>query len=147
MTITREQFIAACKVYEGRRYAHMGRGPFAFDCAGLALRALKDLGREVEDERDYTPKVDGARFVAYLRARARQLPDWREARPGDLLMLRFDQQPEATHLVVVTSTPAEGGRWRGVHASAKSRRVVEQGLEAVERLAVAAFDILEGAHG
>lgn len=116
MTELGEAMAAAARGCLGTPFHHQGRVPGqGMDCVGLVVVALRAVGVTVRDRTDYTLRPDGVSLEAALRAHG--------ARPvagiaaGDVLLFRFDGQPQHVALAVAGD--------RMVHAYAPAGRVVE----------------------
>jgi cell wall-associated NlpC family hydrolase len=115
---TRQDIVDTARKYLGVRYKHQGRNEFGLDCLGLVVRVAHDLGLSDEDSNDYGRVPDGRRLMREMDAR---LDPVQTAQPGDVLLMRFEQNPQ--HLAIVTD--------RGIiHSYAQVRQVVEHRLDA-----------------
>jgi len=95
--ITRQEIINAARNYLGVRYKHQGRTRFGLDCLGLVVRVAHDLSLSNEDSTDYGSVPDGKRLMREMDAR---LDITMNAKPGDVLLMRFDKNPQ--HLAIMT---------------------------------------------
>lgn len=116
--ITREAIVAAARGYLGVRYQHQGRNRAGMDCAGLIVCVAHDLGVEVGDVCGYarTPNSDSLRQAVESQAVRVATP-----RTGDILLMRFDADPQ--HLAIMTDVGM-------IHSYAQARRVVEHSIDA-----------------
>lgn len=151
MSATREAVVACARSWLGTRFHHQGRlkktasHKGGVDCLGLLIGVASELALTSPiqgsaallsqcDEADYGHLPNGE----YLTRRLEELlhgiaPE--EAKPGDILLFRFDNNPQ--HLALVSERDEHG--LSIIHAYAEARRVVEHRLDAVweSRLAVA----------
>jgi NlpC/P60 family putative phage cell wall peptidase len=111
-----DQMIAAARRCLGTPFHHQGRRPGAgIDCIGLIVVALRAAGFTVEDRTDYGRRPDGKSLIAAL-AEHGAVPV-KEIRPGDVLLFRYDRQPQ--HAAIAT------GPDRMIHSFAVAGEVVE----------------------
>jgi cell wall-associated NlpC family hydrolase len=115
--ITRQEIINAARNYLGVRYKHQGRTRFGLDCLGLVVRVAHDLSLSNEDSTDYGSVPDGKRLMREMDAR---LDITMNAKPGDVLLMRFDKNPQ--HLAIMTDKGI-------IHSYAQVRGVVEHRLD------------------
>jgi len=115
--ITRQDIINAARNYLGVRYKHQGRTRFGLDCLGLVVRVAHDLGLTNEDSTDYGTVPDGRRLMREMDARLDIITN---AQPGDVLLIRFDKNPQ--HLAIMTDKGI-------IHSYAQVRGVVEHRLD------------------
>ena len=135
MSVTRDEFIAAVRLFNGAPYRHLGRSPLGVDCLGVLVCAAHDLGlipREV-DRREYSRNVADYTLVEEIEASGylERLPQWTDARPGDVLLQKFHKRLPASHVLIVTKF--DGQYWTVLHASRASKRVEEVRLAHPER--------------
>lgn len=116
---TRKDIIETARKYLGVRYKHQGRTRFGLDCLGLVVRVAHDLGLSDEDSTDYGNVPDGKRLMLEFDKR---LDVVNHGQPGDVLLMRFDQNPQ--HLAIITDKGI-------IHSYAQARAVVEHGLDDV----------------
>ena len=132
-----EQIIEAAKACEGTPFHHQGRAPgLGLDCIGLIVAALRAIGVAVDDRTDYRPRPDGVSLIAALEAHGARRVETIEA--GDVLVFRYDQQPQ--HVALALSGE------RMVHAFAPAGKVVESEIGAYWKrrlVAVYRFDLKE----
>lgn len=115
--VTREQIVEAARAYLGVRWRHQGRTAQGMDCLGLIVAVARDLGLPHVDQTDYSRQPDGVRLRQELEAQMDRVETFQ---PGDVLMMRFDLNPQ--HVALVTD--------RGIiHSYAQARRVVEHGMD------------------
>ncbi|MER2519727.1 MAG: NlpC/P60 family protein [Bdellovibrionales bacterium] len=118
--------IAAARACLGTPFHHQGRLPGqGLDCVGLIVVAARAAGLEVEDRRDYARRPDGASLVAALQAHGAALVVGRGIAAGDILVFRYDGQPQ--HVALATEADAM------IHSFAPAGRVVETSLGAYWR--------------
>ena len=108
--------IAAARACLGTPFHHQGRSPgIGLDCIGLVIVALQALGLNVQDRADYGRRPDGRSLVAALDAHgAVRVEAWRA---GDVLLFRYDRQPQ--HVALATSEDTM------IHSFAPAGKVVE----------------------
>lgn len=145
---TPENIVAIVRSLRGAQYRHHGRGPFAYDCLGVLLKALwcTGLAPASFNFTNYTQNVADYELQHHLEASpyVARLSNWREAQPADILLQRFYSALPASHLIVISMRQADA-LW-GVHASNRSGFVVEQRIAHLERN-VAAYRLKEVARG
>jgi cell wall-associated NlpC family hydrolase len=126
--MTRDQIISAARAYLGVRYHHQGRNRAGLDCAGLLVCVARDLGISTAgDWEGYSRTPDGASLKATLDASA--VIPVADYQPGDVLLMRFDKQPQ--HIAIVTDKGI-------IHSYLAARRVVEHRLDAEWRARIVA---------
>jgi len=109
---TRAQFVAECRKLLGARWQHQGRMENGVDCVGLLVVPALRLGilKVGDDKSDYQRNAQNDRLDCLLHYHCRRLPDWREARPADVLAIKYKEHLQ--HVMVVTQ--AHDPRW-GFH--------------------------------
>lgn len=115
--------VQAARKYIGRPFRHRGRGPVYFDCAGLAIQALRDAGREILfDLKVYgrEPWRDGLRQAV----EANMGPPADGLEVGDVVLIRFNEQPH--HIGIIGDYPFGG--FSLIHAYGEFGRVTEHRL-------------------
>jgi len=97
-------------------FHHQGRAPgVGLDCIGLVIVALRAACVAVQDRTDYGRRPDGKSLVAALEDHgAVAVNDWQA---GDVLLFRYDRQPQ--HVALATSTDTM------IHSFAPAGKVVE----------------------
>jgi cell wall-associated NlpC family hydrolase len=128
MTITRDAIVMAARSYLSTRYHHQGRNRAGMDCAGLIVCVARDLGVDVGDVAGYARVPDGESLRQAVESQAQRVAVYK---PGDILLMRFDGDPQ--HLAIVTD--------RGmIHSYAQARKVVEHSIDVTwARRVVAAY--------
>lgn len=121
LPVSREQVVAAARVYTGVPFRHQGRSREGLDCAGLVIKVMRDLGLAPADYdvTGYGRRPDGQSMAAECRQRLVPV-SLAKAAPGDVLLFRVTADPQ--HLAIVGEI--QGARTL-IHAYAPSRRVVE----------------------
>ncbi len=121
---TRLRLVEAARTCLGTPFHHQGRTPgVGLDCIGLVVVALRAVGFRVQDRQDYAPRPDGQSLEKALREHGfTPLPSGEPPQPGDVLLFRYDGQPQ--HVALATSPTAL------IHAFAPAGRVVETSLGA-----------------
>ena len=114
-----EKMIAAARACAGTPFHHQGRvAGVGLDCIGLIVVAMQAAGREVRDCLDYGRRPDGVSLIAGLEAHGMRRVASIEA--GDILLFRYDHQPQ--HVALATSEATM------IHAFAVAGKVVETGV-------------------
>lgn len=99
---TRQAFVAEARKLLGVRWQHQGRSELGVDCVGLLAMPAIALGLLTADQdvRDYSRQSDGQQLSALLHQHCRRLSDWREAKEGDILAIKYDLMPQ--HVAIIT---------------------------------------------
>ncbi|NDE91514.1 MAG: peptidase P60 [Alphaproteobacteria bacterium] len=114
-----QRLVDAARACLGTPFYHQGRvAGIGLDCIGLVIHALGYVGMSIEDQQDYGREPDGEKLHAALLAHG--LVRAESIKPGDVLLFRFNGQPQ--HVGLATAHD------RMVHAYAPIGRVVETGL-------------------
>jgi len=118
---SRDQIVAVARRYLGTRFKHQGRVPGqALDCAGVVVCAARELGLGFYDVADYPRLPQGDALRRHLLSAGLAPIAPHRARPGDVLLMRFERDPQ--HLALMTD--------RGIiHAHLRLRGVVEHRLD------------------
>jgi NlpC/P60 family putative phage cell wall peptidase len=125
--MTGADVVAEARSWLGTRFHHQGRlKGVGVDCAGLVVGVAEALGLPVQDRTDYTRQPDGTMLEETCDAQFIRIPI-EDIRPGDLLLMRFEQEPQ--HLAIVGDY--EVGGLSVIHAYAQVRKVVETRLDDV----------------
>lgn len=154
--LTPAEVVRAARGWIGTRFHHQGRVKPSTgqrggcDCLGLLVGVAQELQLPARDgqglltdfdERDYGHLPDGGHLRAVLTRVLRPVAV-ETMRAGDVLLLRFEQEPQ--HLAIVSDYP-RGGGFGLIHALAANRRVVEHRLDALWRgRIVAVYRVVEG---
>ena len=113
--------IAAARDCLGTPFHHQGRKPgIGLDCIGLIIFALQAAAFKVCDRRDYGLRPDGRSLVAALEAHGARRVD--SLRRGDVLLFRYDRQPQ--HVALATDENSM------IHSFAPAGKVVETSIGA-----------------
>ncbi len=146
MTVSREAIVAEARSWLGTPWQHQARAKgVGVDCAGLVIGVSRALGLVTAgmDVNHYARMPDGRSLLAHCDEWMRRVA-LALARPGDVLVMRFDEHPQ--HLAIVADY-AHGGL-AIVHAldsrDRKRARVVEHRLSPVLRAKVVAAYVLPG---
>ena len=119
MTQTPSPMIEAARACLDTPFHHQGRQRGAgLDCIGLVIVALNAAGMTVRDRTDYGRRPDGAGLIAALEAHGATRIENFEA--GDILVFRYDRQPQ--HVALATSATTM------IHSFAPAGKVVETNL-------------------
>jgi cell wall-associated NlpC family hydrolase len=116
--MTRDDIVAAARQYLGIRYHHQGRNRSGMDCAGLIVCVARDLGIALLDQTGYSRVPNGGSLRRAVEGQAVRVAT---AQPGDILLMRFDGDPQ--HLAIMTDHGM-------IHSYAQARRVVEHRIDA-----------------
>lgn len=116
MTGIAEEMVAAARRCLGTPFHHQGRAPgYGLDCIGLAIVALNAAGIPVRDRADYGVRPDGQSLVAAIVEHGGFRVE--EVEAGDILLFRYDNQPQ--HVALATSETTM------IHSFAPAGKVVE----------------------
>ncbi|MDD3182358.1 MAG: NlpC/P60 family protein [Alphaproteobacteria bacterium] len=116
--------IESARACLGTPFHHQGRLPqVGLDCIGLIIVALRSVGLAVHDRTDYAQRPDGVSLIAALVAHGAVPVTTVEA--GDVLVFRYDQQPQHVALAVTSE--------RLIHSFAPAGKVVESEIGAYWR--------------
>lgn len=114
---TRQQIIDAARSYLRVPYHHQGRNRAGIDCAGLIVCVARDVGIELQDMGGYPRTPDGKALRSFVEEQGRRVAEYQ---PGDILLMRFERDPQ--HLAIVTD--------RGmIHSYLGAGKVVEHGID------------------
>lgn len=135
MTVTRQQIVDAARSYIGVRYHHQGRSRAGLDCAGLLVCVARDIGLDTsEDLTGYARTPDGVALKTTLGRALREIPIFAYS-PGDVLLMRFERDPQ--HVAIVTDCGI-------IHSYLSARKVVEHRIDDVWRARILAAYELPG---
>lgn len=117
--------VAACLSKVRKPFRHGGRGPERFDCAGLILWGLQQIGRTVYDLPAYgrEPFRDGLR-EAVIRNLGQAVPR-ASMRAGDVVLMAFGGEPRHIGLLA----PYPHGGLMLIHTYSRVREVVAHRLD------------------
>lgn len=114
--MTPDEIISAARAAVGTKFRHQGRKiGVGLDCAGLAQHVAASIGVAATDVEGYPTRP----FAGQLEAAIDAQPGLRrvdDMQPGDILLMRFDGEPQ--HLAIFAGRTI-------IHAYAKSRIVCE----------------------
>lgn len=114
--IKQSAIVAAAREAVGTRFKHQGRTVgVALDCAGLAQHVAASVGIETTDVEGYPRTPFSGQLEATLEAQP-SLVQAQDMQPGDVLLMRFDKEPQ--HLAIYAGETI-------IHAYAKARIVCE----------------------
>lgn len=114
---TTDEFVSAARAYIGTPFVHQGRSHHGLDCMGLVVCAARDAGLSLIDRTDYSPDP-GNLLIRELALQFVEVPD---KQPGDILLMRFQGEPQ--HSAVLAGDTV-------IHGYATAGRVVEHRLDA-----------------
>ena len=116
MNDTIERMIDAARACVGTPFHHQGRLPkVGLDCIGLVIVALRAVHVVVNDKTDYGRRPDGKSLIAALEAHGVIRVD--DVKAGDILVFRYDRQPQ--HVALATSAHTM------IHSFAPAGKVIE----------------------
>ena len=99
-----ELSVAEARKYLGVKWRHRGRKPWALDCIGLVVFAVRAGGAPIVDRTDYgrEPWRDGLQqnIAGQCDGPIRE-QDWQ---PGDIVLLRWVGGTEPAHVGMLTDT-------------------------------------------
>lgn len=116
---TRQQIVDEARSWLGVRWVHQARSRAGVDCVGLVIRVAHALGLSTYDTADYSRQPDPVRMRALLAEHLEPIAI-AKAQIGDVLLMRFDIEPQ--HVAIVTDIGI-------IHAYAQARRVVEHRVD------------------
>lgn len=124
MTVKREQIVAAARGWLGTRWHHQGRlKGVGTDCAGLVIGVGQELGLTEFDMTGYGHRPDSRELEQLCHDHMSPIPV-ASARPGDVLLIEVDKQPQ--HMAFKTEIDGAAGM---IHAYAPLRQVVEHRID------------------
>ena len=97
-----EKAVAEARSYVGCKWRHRGRSRWGIDCIGLLVAAMEAGGHPMRDRRDYsrTPWKDG--LEREMREHFGAPIQWDEAKPGDVVLMRWDDSSEPSHVGILS---------------------------------------------
>ncbi len=117
----RPRLVDAARACLGTPYVHLGRAAGqGMDCLGLVIHALRCAGLSVQDDTHYKQRPDGKHLMRCVIAHGAPEKPHDEIAAGDVLIFRFDHQPQ--HFGLAT------GADKMIHAFAPAGAVVETDL-------------------
>lgn len=123
----REALVAQARSYVGVRWRHRGRTrEHGIDCLGLLILLAQDFGFPFDlfdDDHEYSMRPDDYFLVQRLSVEMTPLNSWRDAKPGDVVLMRWRPENPPQHVGIVTSI--DTAMIVCIHASRATRRVVE----------------------
>lgn len=133
--IPRDAVVAAAREWIGTPFHHQGRlKGVGVDCVGVVIGVVKELGISDFDVGGYGHRPDSQEMERLARQLMAEVPP-AAARPGDVLLIEVDRQPQ--HLAFVTGAGM-------LHAYAPLRRVVEHRIDEGWRARIVAAFSLPG---
>jgi cell wall-associated NlpC family hydrolase len=118
---TRQQIIDEARTWLNVRWVHQGRSRAGIDCIGIVIKVAHALGIFAFDTFDYSRQPDPNRLRELLGEHMEKIAI-DEARIGDILLMRFEREPQ--HVAIVSDIGM-------IHAYAQARRVVEHRLDSL----------------
>jgi cell wall-associated NlpC family hydrolase len=106
----RDAFVAAARARLGVKWRHQGRTPWAIDCLGLVVLALRDAGREVVDREGYPrdPQHEGIREE--LERQCGRPGEWVH---GGIALMQWKGAELPSHVGILINA---GDHWRLIHS-------------------------------
>lgn len=120
----RQLIVDTARSYLDVPWHHVGRSRGGVDCVGLVIMVCHELGIPYEDQRTYTRGPQVQNFLAAIRSQTNPAADFNFRRPGQLAIFRQTIFP--MHIGILAKDAY--GSLTVIHAAAKHRRVVEEGL-------------------
>ncbi len=98
---TRKDICDKALEYLGTPFHHQGRlKGIGVDCAGLIVCVAKELGLHYDDLKNYPRIPDGKSLRDILKNNTAKEKTIAEAQPGDILLMRFLNEPQHVALVM-----------------------------------------------
>jgi cell wall-associated NlpC family hydrolase len=120
---TRQQIIDEARTWLNVRWVHQGRSRAGVDCIGIVIKVAHALDIFTFDTFDYSRQPDPNRLRELIGEHMDKIMI-NDARIGDVLLMRFEREPQ--HVAFVTDAGI-------LHAYAQVRRVVEHGFDDIWR--------------
>jgi cell wall-associated NlpC family hydrolase len=100
--ITRKMICDKTREYLKTPYQHSGRVKgIGVDCAGLIICVAKELDvYRGQDIQGYTRIPDGKELLKAIQLKAGKRKDLNEAKEGDILLMRFAEEPQHLGILV-----------------------------------------------
>lgn len=124
----RENIIEEAKACLGIEFHHQGRSEFGLDCAGLIIFVLKKVGLYEEgcDIKAYSRLPNGNK-IGKLMSEYFDLISIDEAKSGDILLFRFENNPQ--HLA-----------WLEIDSENNKNMIHAYGITSVNKVVINRFD-------
>ena len=99
-----EKTISMARSLVGAKWRHLGRKPWAVDCIGLIVLSLAAGGIVMRDRTNYgrEPWKDG--LETDMTAHFGQPLSLEEMREGDIVLMKWIDQPAPSHVGIITQT-------------------------------------------
>lgn len=97
-------FIKHARSLRGAKWRHMGRKPWAIDCAGLVVVSARAAGLSVTDEGVYGREPWDDALRKHCRAAFGDPMPFADAQPGDIAIMRWGDT-EPSHVGIVGDYP------------------------------------------
>jgi cell wall-associated NlpC family hydrolase len=125
---SRDAIVREARSWIGTPFHHQGRvKDVGVDCAGLIIGVAHALGLSDFDYTTYGRAPTGDDLMgSLLRAHCEPTAD---AKPGDVLLMRFDLEPQ--HVGFLSEGDLGAGEARIVHTYMQARKVVEHYIDEV----------------
>lgn len=119
----------AARTWIGTPFVHQGRlKGVGVDCVGLVIGVARELGLTDYDFNAYGMQPDPRVLMREVEANLQAVP-LGDAQAGDVLLFRFEREPQ--HFAIVVDTAASP--WQIVHAHRKVGRCVQHGMDEIWR--------------
>lgn len=136
--MTRDDIQNEVRKLVGAPWVHQGRNPATgIDCIGVLVVTAKNLGLETYDKTDYSREPVGNLLVSEVGKYFDEI-QIKDAREGDVLILRTAGKREPTHIAILTKGQREYNLVHSIQISTV-RRTVEEPFRRWERLVTHAF--------
>jgi hypothetical protein len=109
----------AARNYLDVKFHHQGRQPWALDCVGLVILAMRDIGYNPVDSSGYSRMPDGIMLQTAMNTQLTQVS--RRPEPNDILLMRIRRSPQ--HIAIATDQGI-------IHSYESVGKVVEHDLDA-----------------
>lgn len=108
LTTKQQLIIEGARAFIGTKWRHRGRNQYGIDCIGLVVKATANAGITMQDRTNYgrEPWRDGLEqeLINHF-GKPKPKP---AMRAGDIALMKWDSQPEAGHVGIITNHPSGG---------------------------------------
>lgn len=117
MILKRKEICTIAKSLIGTPYAHAQKSEWGTDCANYAIMVGEKLGLRFQTvDMNYSRVPDGQMLLKLCTEMTGRSKDITEAKPGDILLMRFNEAPQ--HIAILVEDDYI------VHAYMRARKVV-----------------------